>query len=171
LRNDNRRDKIETLFRTHARGVGAYLLARLGDANLAEAITSRVFLIVVRAIDQCKGSPTAWLWSIVRSELARHFRDRKKHEVLNESLPDPAAEPFEQAATREMQIKMRQALERLPDDQQQLVYMKFFQGMPNKEIAVATGLTASNVGVLIHRALKQLRTYIEPIPQPVEGRA
>jgi RNA polymerase sigma-70 factor (ECF subfamily) len=167
---DPRRDKIEELFRTHSRGVGGYVLARVGDAELAEAITSRVFLIVVRAIEQCKGSPTAWLWSIVRSELARHFRDRKKHVALDESLPDPAAEPFEQVSAREMQAKMRQALERLPDEQQQLVYMRFFQGLANKEIAEATGLTASNVGVSIHRALKQLRMYIEPANQTVEGR-
>ena len=33
--------------------------------------------VVVRNIEQCNGSPVAWLWSIVRSELARHFRDRK----------------------------------------------------------------------------------------------
>ena len=169
--NDARRDKIEALFRTHARGVGGYVLARVGDAELAEAITSRVFLIVVRSIEQCKTQPTAWLWSIVRSELARHFRDCKNHAQIDESHPDPAAEPSEQASSREMQARMRQALQRLPDEQQKLVYMKFFQGLANKEIAAATGLTASNVGVLIHRALKQLRTYIEPITQPAEGRA
>ena len=40
--------------------------------------------------------------------------------------------------------------------------MKFYQGMQNKEIAQATGLSASSVGVMIHRALKQIRVYVEP---------
>jgi RNA polymerase sigma-70 factor (ECF subfamily) len=167
---DQRRERIETLFRTYARGVGGYVLARVGNAELAEAITSRVFLIVVRSIEQCKTSPASWLWSIVRSELARHFRDRKDHAALDESLPDPAAEPPERASQREMQARTREALARLSEEHQRLVYMKFFQGMANKEIAAATGLTASNVGVLIHRALKQLRGYLAPT-QAVEERA
>jgi RNA polymerase sigma-70 factor (ECF subfamily) len=159
----DRRRQIEDLFTTYAKGVGAFLLARVADPELAEAITSRVFLIVVRNVEQCTGSPVAWLWSIVRSELARHFRDRKRHAPLDDSLPAATAdEPLEQAARREMHQRTRRALERLPDDTQQLVYMKFFQGMPNKDIAVATGLTPTNVGVQIHRALKQLRTYLEP---------
>lgn len=166
----DRREQIEQLFTTYARGVGAYLYARLADAELAEAITSRVFLIVVRSIEQCKGSPVAWLWSIVRSELARHFRDRKRHAPLDESVPAASAdEPLERAARREMQLRTRRALERLPDDTQALVYMKFFQGMANKDIAAATGLTATNVGVQIHRALKQLRTYLEPAHAPQEA--
>jgi RNA polymerase sigma-70 factor (ECF subfamily) len=171
VRADERRDKIEALFRTYARGVGRYVMARVGDAELAEAITSRVFMIVVRSIEQCKGSAVSWLWAIVRSELARHFRDRKTHAQLDESLPDRADEPAEQAASREMQAAARAALQRLSEEAQQLVYMKFFQGMANKDIATATGLTASNVGVLIHRALKQLRGYLEPAAQAAEERA
>ena len=165
MRNDERRGQIEDLFNTYARGVGGYVFARVGDADLAEAITSRVFLIVVRNIEQCKGSPVAWLWSIVRSELARHFRDRKRvpvRELLGDEGMDRLHQTRELAARLEMQHCTRRALERLPEEHQQLVYMKFFQGMANKDIAAATGLTASNVGVLIHRALKQLRAYLEP---------
>jgi RNA polymerase sigma-70 factor (ECF subfamily) len=162
VRSDQRREKIEALFRTYARGVGGYVLARVGGAELAEAITSRVFLIVVRNIEQCRTSEASWLWSIVRSELARHFRDRKDHAVLDESVPDPGVEPSEEASRREMQARTRQALARLTEEHQQLVYMKFFLGMSNKAIAAETGLTVSNVGVLIHRALKQLRVYLAP---------
>lgn len=164
MRPDERRDKIEALFRAHAAGVGGYVYARVGDPELAETITSRVFLIVVRNIEQCRGEPGPWLWAIVRSELARHFRDRKEHQPIDEATPDLAAgaEPVEQLIHREMQARLRRALERLSDEQQQLVYLKFFEGLPNKEIAAATGLSASNVGVIIHRALKQLRTIMEP---------
>lgn len=160
--NSDRRDIIESLFNTFARGVGSYVYTRVHDAELAEAITSRVFLIVVRNIGQLRGAPVPWLWSIVRSELARHFRDRKQHAEIDESVPDSAAEPIEQVIHREMQSRVQSALGRLSDDQQQIVFMKFYQGMQNKEIAQATGLSASNVGVMIHRALKQIKVYVEP---------
>jgi RNA polymerase sigma-70 factor (ECF subfamily) len=163
LAADDRRQQIETLFRTHARGVGSYLYTRVGDPELAEAITSRVVLIVVRNFDQCTGSRTSWLWSIVRSELARHFRDRKQHSAIDESVPDRSVEPIEQVAAVEMQARLRSAIERLSDEQQEVVFMKFFQQMPNHEIAAATGLGASNVGVIVHRAIKALRAMMEPV--------
>ena len=43
------REKIEQLFVQYGRGVGGYVLARVGDADLAEEITARVFLTVASA--------------------------------------------------------------------------------------------------------------------------
>src|SRR5437764_4102078 len=80
---DDRRDGIERLFRKYGKGVGSYVYARLGDADLAESITSAVFLVVVRRFEQCRSSPAGWIWSIVRSELARHFRDRRPADPLD----------------------------------------------------------------------------------------
>ncbi len=65
------RDEIEQLFRAHGRGVGNYVLARVGDPELAEEITSRVFLIVVRRYHQRRGSVLAWLISATNSSTLR----------------------------------------------------------------------------------------------------
>lgn len=64
LTAEQRKAKVEAMFRQYGRGVGSFVLARVGDADVAEAITSNVFLIVVRQIEQCRTSPAAWLWSI-----------------------------------------------------------------------------------------------------------
>lgn len=138
------------------------MLARVGDVDLAETITSSVFLIVVRRIEQCRTSPAAWLWSIVRSEIARHFRGHRGTESLEgRTLADPAPQPIEMAERSEMQTKMRCALEQLNEEQQNLIYLKFFQDLPNTEIAQAMGLSPSNVGVIVHRAVKRLRELME----------
>src|SRR5205823_13747175 len=115
---DERGDGIERLFRRYGKGVGSYVYARLGDADLAESITSAVFLVVVRRFEQCRSSPAGWIWSVVRSELARHFRDRRPAEPLDAagSVADAAAPPFEAAARRETQARMRAALERLTEE-------------------------------------------------------
>ncbi len=158
-----RRQLIEQLFRDYGRGVGSYVLARVGDPDLAESITSSVFLIVVRQIEQCRTSPVAWLWSIVRSELARHFRGQRPTESLEGLSPvDPAPDASEVAARHEMQTRMRDALAQLSDEQQRLIYLKFFQDLPNIAIAEAVGLSPSNVGVIVYRAMKRLRELMEP---------
>jgi RNA polymerase sigma-70 factor (ECF subfamily) len=161
LSPEDRRTRIEALFRQYGRGVGSYVLARVGDGDVAETITSNVFLIVVRRIEQCRSSPAAWLWSIVRSELARHFRQRRPTSILDESHPDPAAGPPEAAATAEMQARARAALGRLSEEQQRIIYLKFYLDVPNTEIAVMLGISASNVGVIVHRAVKRLRELME----------
>ena len=163
------RDAIEALFRRHARGVGGFVLARVGDPELAEELTARVFLQVVRKFHQLRGPPAAWLWAVVRSELARHFRDARPAEPLPERLPDPGELPPGEAQRREAQVALQAALAKLPEQTQQLVYLKFFLDLPHAEIAEATGLTVSNVGVRLFRAMRDLRALLgEPGPNPTE---
>ncbi|HZL36856.1 MAG TPA: sigma-70 family RNA polymerase sigma factor [Tepidisphaeraceae bacterium] len=159
--SSERQRQIEALFRGYARGVGSYALARVGDPQVAETIVSNVFLIVVRRIEQCRSSPAAWLWSIVRSELARYFRQHRPMAPLPATCLDPAPRPPEIAEGLEMQSRMRQALERLTEEQQRIVYLKFFLDVPNTQIAGELGLSASNVGVIVHRTLARLRELME----------
>ena len=49
------------------------------------------------------------------------------------------------------------SVERLPDNQREVVRLKFQCGLSYKEIAAVTGLSVTNVGYLIHTALKKLR--------------
>ncbi len=167
---DDRREGIERLFAVYSGGVGSYVLARVGNRAAAESITSRVFVTVAAKFGECRSSPEAWLWAIVRSEVARHFRDRRIYAPLNDDLVDPAESPLDAAAGRETAGEMQEALAQLSEEHQQLIYMKFFQAMSNVEIATATGLSASNVGVLVHRALKQLRDLMETAEVSNDGR-
>jgi RNA polymerase sigma-70 factor (ECF subfamily) len=155
------RGEIERLFRAHGSGVGSYLLARVGDPELAEELTARVFLAVVRGYHQLHGSAVGWLWTIVRTELARHFREHRAQAPPPEDLPAPLELPPEQLARRELHASLRAALGKLSQEQQQLVGLKFFLGLGNQQIAAATGLSASNVGVKLHRALKELRDLLD----------
>jgi RNA polymerase sigma-70 factor (ECF subfamily) len=154
---DDRRQKIEDLYRRYGKGVGSFVLARVGDRHVAESITAGIFLLVVRRFEQCRGSPVAWLWSIVRTEVARYFRDRHEAGALDVEPTDFSADPQQLAERAETDARIGDALRRLNDEQQALVYMKFFLDMPNTDIAAALGMTPSNVGVVVHRAVKRLR--------------
>ena len=159
--NAARREEIEQLFLQNRRGVGSYAYARVGDADIAESITAKVFLLVVRRWDQCHTSRTAWLWAIVRNEIARHFRDRRDHEIVHDDIEDDAARPPDEVEQRETWKRMRDALDQLSDEHREIVYLKFFQQMRNKDIATATGRSADNIGVIVHRALQRLRQLME----------
>lgn len=157
----DRRQAIERLFHQYGEGVGSYLLARVGDPELAEELTARVFLTVVRSFEQLRGHPAGWLWAIARSQLARYYRDEDRHLPPDPNLPAPDALPPETVIRRETHGRLQAALHRLSEEQQEIVYLKFFLEMRNRDIAAALGLTPSNVGVMVHRAVKELRSLME----------
>lgn len=156
--------EIEELFLRYGKGVGSYLLARVGDPELAEELTARVFLTVVRRFHQLRGPGAGWLWSIVRSELAQHFRGRRLMDLPEAHLLAPEGTPPDLLSQAESQGQLRAALDRLPDPQHEIICLKFFLGLRNQEIAATLGMTPSHVGVTIHRTLKQLRQWLEPSP-------
>ncbi len=160
MTNDPQRE-MEHLFRQYGKGVGSYVLSRVRDPELAEEITARVFLTVVRRYHQVRGSAAAWLWAVVRSELARHFRDRSRFVQPEDELPAPDDEPADALVRRETLAKLGLALEQLSEEQRQLIDMKFFLNMRNCDIAEVTGLTPANVGVIVYRTLKQLRGLMD----------
>jgi RNA polymerase sigma-70 factor (ECF subfamily) len=159
--NEDARTRVEQLFRRYAEGVSRFVLLRVGSPELAEEITARVFLAAVRHIDQQRGSPVAWLWAIVRSELSRHYRQRK-HEAYAAEMASSLPSPVEELEHRERDAALTEAIRELADDAQQLISLKFFLRATNVEIAATLGLTPTNVGVKVHRALKELRRKLEP---------
>jgi RNA polymerase sigma-70 factor, ECF subfamily len=156
-------EEIEALFLKYGRGIGSYVLARVGNAELAEEITSKIFLRVVRFYGQQRESAAGWLWSIVRSEVARNFRDRRAVVSIDDSnMATSETMPAQQLIDRETNVQLHRALSQLSEDDQQIVYMKFFQDMSHQEIAEAAGITPNNVGVIVFRTLKTLRELMQP---------
>ena len=52
-------------------------------------------------------------------------------------------------------------MDNLSEREKDLIIKKFWGGMSNKEIAEQEGMTASNVGVILHRAMGKLRNILE----------
>jgi RNA polymerase sigma-70 factor (ECF subfamily) len=160
--NEDTRKRIEELFNRCGRGIGSYVLLRVRSPELAEEITARVFLNVVRSIRQQRGSIVAWLWAIVRSELSRHYRERPTRS-LPQDLVAFQQEPLDDLERVERQRLLQTALAELPEEHQEILTFKFFLNLSNVEIAEIAGLSASNVGVKIHRALKVLRDRLSSL--------
>lgn len=74
----------------------------------------------------------------------------------------PACEPPPSAAMEreESTGSVLAQLARLPDSQQEVVRLRFHGGLTYRQIAEVTGLTVTNVGFLLHTALKTLRARL-----------
>ena len=84
--------------------------------------------------------------------------------TLEDTIPDPRAEAeMDSLAGREMQQAVRQVLDRIPENQRQVLVLRYFHGLTVDRAAERLHLSRSRVSAIEHKALRVLR-------QPVNSR-
>lgn len=141
-----------------------YLGYQVNDVQLTEDLTSVVFekvLVGFEKYSRDKAAFSTWIFTIARNTLIDHFRTSKsgRQVPLDEAadLASPVLSPQEQVERSAEQVCLRQCLSRLPADDQEIVRLKFAAEFNNRQIAKMLGLSESNVGVRLFRAVKKLR--------------
>jgi len=168
---------FERLFRECARDVHGYAIALLGDRAGAEDVTAIAFERLYGArkrLDRTRGTPRAWLFSIARNAALDELRRRRRHGVdrlepervelewsgsghslaAGQTRQADPAEAFEQAERR---ATVQAALLELPPREREVVLLKFHGQLSNVELARVLGISESNAGTRVHRALTTLR--------------
>jgi RNA polymerase sigma factor (sigma-70 family) len=152
---------FDALFRECASDVHAYAISLLDNRSAAEDVTALAFERLYRSrarLDDNRGTPRAWLFAIARNAALDELRRRRRQPQceLPEELPgeeNPAATP-EQIARR---ATVRDALLALPLREREVVLLKFHGQLSNGELARVLGVSESNAGTRLHRALTRLR--------------
>jgi RNA polymerase sigma-70 factor (ECF subfamily) len=83
-------------------------------------------------------------------------------ELTLQRQEEQSPDPCEKLANQETTSEILRYVERLPANQREVIRLKFQADLSYKEIAGLTGLSVTNVGFLLHTALKRLRTLLEP---------
>jgi RNA polymerase sigma-70 factor (ECF subfamily) len=135
---------------------------RLGDTPDVEDLTARTFEKAWNARHRYRRDVAGfatWLLTIARNVAIDHLRARHVHEPLDEAAGVPAADvtPEQRLLQHSEAERLAALLETLPARQRELIAMKYGAGMTNRAIARATGLSESNVGTTLHRAVESLR--------------
>jgi len=135
---------------------------RCGNAADAQDLTSTTFEKAWRGRDRYrrdKGAFSTWLFTIARNTAVDHYRARVPVAPLDEAalVATLAATPEDQTATRSDAARLAVLLRTLSDRDRDLIALKFGAEMSNRDIASATGLSESNVGTILHRAVQALR--------------
>jgi RNA polymerase sigma-70 factor (ECF subfamily) len=158
---------LAELYDRYAPALYAYLYRRLGDRPLAEDLTADVFLSALAALQGGRfahDSLRAWLYRLAHNRLVDHYRRAERAPLL---LDDAAAAPDdvpEAAGKRRQAAWVRAALRTLTDDQQQIIMLRFGDGLSAPAIAAALGKTEQAIRALQHRALAALRRLSQDNP-------
>jgi RNA polymerase sigma-70 factor (ECF subfamily) len=138
-----------------------YFRYRIGDETAAEDLAARTFEKAWRARRRYRRDLAGfgtWLLSIARNVAVDHLRAQRP------LVPLDAAEDLAAAGTPEEESARMSELERLarllvslPDRERELLALKYGAESTNRTIARLTGLSESNVGTILHRAVETLR--------------
>ena len=134
---------------------------RFGDSADAEDLTARTFEKAWRARERYRRDVAAfstWLFTIARHVATDHHRRARPVVPLSE-IGDLAGgpSPEDHAAEQSDAARLARLLGGLPGRDRELLALKYGAGMTNRAIAQATGLSESNVGTIVHRAVQTLR--------------
>ena len=105
-----------------------------------------------------------WLFSIARNVSIDYFRRKQNHSRINEMNLDFNFDSIEESVEQSEDLsQLIQLLDGLSEHEKELVALKYGSGMTNKEIALLTRLSETNVGTILHRAVKKVRERWEEL--------
>ena len=135
----------------------------LVGAAQAPDIVQDTFLALVREERfRVEGHLAAWLFTVTRNRALDLARRAGRAESLPEGdeVPSPDSGPQAKVERRQTLSRLQQLVEDLPEREREAVRLKFGGGLSYQEIADTMQLSVSNVGFILHSAMKTLRTEL-----------
>jgi len=157
-------DVFGELYERYVDRIYNYIFHRVGNVHDAEDLTSRTFFRALSHLGsyQDQGVPfSAWLYRIAHNLVANWHRDRgRRHvvaldELIIKSLPHEHPEVMAEIQDDAQQLKA--AIRRLDATRQELLVLKFSEGLSNAEIGSIMGRSEGAIKSLYHRTLLAMR--------------
>lgn len=167
-------NSIEILIKRHKSRVYSYILLIVKNHELAEDVFQDTFIKVIRSLKRGKytenGKFISWVLRIAHNLIIDHFRKGK----LNGTISNDSCEvdlfnssKFSDENVEDLMVKdqilfeVKELIKELPEDQQQVIYMRHYQELSFKDIADQTGVSINTALGRMRYALINLRKLIE----------
>jgi RNA polymerase sigma-70 factor, ECF subfamily len=169
---------FELLVTRHRKPLFNFILRFVRDTAAAEDVTQEKLLRLVKGADayERQAKFTTWLYTIARNlcvDAARRGKHRKAASLdapigdeegsasLLDLVPDGGAAVDRQAQSRELAVRLQQAIESLPDEQREIFLLREVADLQFNEIANVIGCPENTVKSRMRYALEKLREALE----------
>ena len=168
------RSAISELIERHSRRVRSYIGMMVKDDDVADDIFQETFIKAVRVIDEGRytdnGKFLSWVLRIAHNRVLDHFRREKSSKQINESeagydvigtmrFSEPTAE--DDMLHGEVEEAIRSLIDLLPDEQQEVVRLRYYSKLSFQEIAEQTDVSINTALGRMRYALINLRRLIK----------
>jgi RNA polymerase sigma-70 factor (ECF subfamily) len=162
------------LFDTHYPRLYAYVRSQVADRETAEDLTAAAFERAFsrsHSYDPAKASFATWLFRIAHNLVINHYAATSRNpmpyeldEVSEISTADLS--PEQQFLRQEQQRILGETIATLSERDQEIIQLKFYGRLTNREIAEVLELNEKTVSVIILRALQKLKVRLETQEAP-----
>jgi RNA polymerase sigma-70 factor (ECF subfamily) len=152
--------EFESLYRSCAEDLYAYVASLLRDRSAAEDVTALAFERAFRRralFDLRRGTARAWLFAIARNAALDELRRRRRTATLVGDVVDESSGVDVDDDLAERRLVVREGLAELEPRDRELILLKFVGRLSNTEIARILGCSESSAGTRLHRAIQRLR--------------
>lgn len=160
--------EFETLVRQFERPLFSYATRIIGDSGRAHDVVQEVFMELEKRLRTPSSEVSAkWLFTVCRNRALNVCRKERRLAFVSDEVLDRAESsaemPAQQLQHKEASGFLLRIVSTLPPRQQEVLQLRFQNDLSYQEISGIMQLSVSNVGVLIHTALKTLRQKYAPI--------
>ena len=153
------------LYRRYVTPIYRYCYSRVGNVANAEDVTAQVFTEALAALPDYeeRGAFSAWLFTIARHKCASHHRRCHPVLPLDENVDSLLVgdDPLTQVMYGESLQRLATLVQRLSEDQQDLLLLRYAVGLTYAQIGEVVGRSEAAIKMAIHRLLRQLRAEWE----------
>ena len=165
---------ISVLIERHRKRVYDYVYMMVKSRDVADDILQETFIKVIRVLNEGRyvetGKFLSWVLRIAHNQVIDHFRQNKQQNQVSESdagydilnskkFSDSTVE--DQIVSTQIESDVRKLIDYLPDEQREVVMMRYYSGLSFKEIAEQTDVSINTALGRMRYALINLRKMIQ----------
>lgn len=145
----------------HERPLIRYAKWLLGDLESARDVVQETFLRLCREDPaRLEGHLAPWLFTVCRNLALDARKKAARMAPLDDEQFPVSCDLDERHDARQALARIHDTLSKLPANQREVVYLKFQCDLSYKEISEITALSVSNVGFLLHTAVRAIRSHL-----------
>jgi RNA polymerase sigma factor (sigma-70 family) len=156
--------QASVLFERYHKRIFNFLARMTMDRELAEDLTQNVFLRMLKYRNSYKEGLRfqSWIYQVARNVFSDHYQAHKNRQaefVDVEKMQERIEDRSETEEQDEREKKLHRSLQRLTDEQRELLVLTRFQHLKYEEVATLMDTTVANIKVKVHRAILKLREH------------
>ena len=168
--NSSQSDWIREAINAHQGPLMRYATRLTRDVESVRDVVQDTFLrLCKQPQEKLEGHVAEWLFTVCRNRAFEIMRKEKRMNPLSEThlATCCSAEPTPSDALnhQDKRSEMLRLLGDLPNKQQEVIRLKFQNGLSYKEIHSITNLSISNIGYLIHTGIQTMRRQRQGVGQ------
>jgi len=154
------------LYDLYCQRIHGFVRMRVGNRDLAEDITSKVFVSALSNIRKYRGEGRfeAWLFRIAQNEVHKAYKEERKKHGLEYGMLEQEASPYQvedMVIERDFIRRVRAIVNLFPEDDKDLLSLRFGAGWSSAKIAEQLAQSPVRVRVRLHRLLRLIKRRLE----------